>query len=379
MIRLLLAAGVSLGFSIFMTKFLIEWLVRHRIGQPIHSDVPDGHTTKAGTPTMGGTAIVSGALVGYVLSNLLVNAFLSSENGVAVYTRTGIYVMLAIAGAGLVGLLDDWIKVANERNLGLNKRSKMLGLFAVAFGLAIALITRTGLSPIVSFVRADAGGFQLAKWVWVIFAVLVITGTANAVNFTDGLDGLAAGASTLAFGAFVVIGFWAFRYPELYGVAHALDLAVVAAAMMGGCLGFLWWNASPAQIFMGDTGSLAIGTALAALALTTNTTLLLVVIGALFVGETISVVLQVFSFRVFHRRIFRMAPIHHHFELKNWPETTVIIRFWIVSGLCTAMGLGLFYADFLSTGVSGSGGETETVQSVTTVTTDAPATTTGDG
>ena len=365
MIRLLLAAGISLGFSIFMTKFLIEWLVRHRIGQPIHSDVADGHITKAGTPTMGGTAIVSGALVGYVLSNLLVNAFLSSENGVAVYTRTGIYVMLAIAGAGLVGLLDDWIKVANERNLGLNKRSKMLGLFAVAFGLAIALITRTGLSPIVSFVRADAGGFQLAKWVWVIFAVLVITGTANAVNFTDGLDGLAAGASTLAFGAFVVIGFWAFRYPELYGVAHALDLAVVAAAMMGGCLGFLWWNASPAQIFMGDTGSLAIGTALAALALTTNTTLLLVVIGALFVGETISVVLQVFSFRVFHRRIFRMAPIHHHFELK--------------SGLCTAMGLGLFFADFLSTGVSGSGGETETVQSVTTVTTDAPATTTGDG
>jgi phospho-N-acetylmuramoyl-pentapeptide-transferase len=351
MIRLLLAAGISLSVSIVVTKFLIHWLVSHRIGQPIHEDVPDGHVTKAGTPTMGGTAIVCGALVGYVLSNLVDNTLIGDSEG-SVYTRTGIYVMLAIAGAGLVGLLDDWIKVANERNLGLNKRSKMLGLLAVAIALAVGLISRTGLRPVVSFIRADAGGISLAKWVWVIFAVLVITGFANAVNFTDGLDGLAAGAATLAFSAFVVIGFWAFRYPQVYEVSHALDLAVVSAAMMGGCLGFLWWNAPPAQIFMGDTGSLAIGTALAALALTTNTTLLLVIIGALFVVETVSVVLQVFSFRVFHRRIFRMAPIHHHFELKGWPETTVIIRFWIASGLCTALGLGLFYADFLSTGAS---------------------------
>ena len=168
--------------------------------------------------------------------------------------------------------------------------------------------------------------------------MLLIVGTTNAVNLTDGLDGLAGGAATLAFTAFMVIGFWAFRHPLVYGVPHALDLAVVAACMPGACVGFLWWNAAPAQIFMGDTGSLAIGAALAGLALMTNTSLLLPIIGGLFVVETLSVILQVASFRIFGRRVFRMAPIHHHFELRGWPETTVIIRFWIMSGICTAVG-----------------------------------------
>ena len=183
-----------------------------------------------------------------------------------------------------------------------------------------------------------------------LWAVLLILGTSNAVNLTDGLDSLAAGSSVFAFAAFVVIGFWAFRNQDIYGIPHALDLAILAAAMGGASAGFMWWNAAPARIFMGDTGSLALGTGMAALALATNTHLLLPIIGGLFVMETLSVIIQVFSFRVFGTRVFRMAPIHHHFELGGWPETTVIIRLWIMTGFATAVALGLFYADFVSIG-----------------------------
>ena len=183
-----------------------------------------------------------------------------------------------------------------------------------------------------------------------IFAVLLIVGTSNAVNLTDGLDGLAAGSAILCFSAYTVIPFWQFRHAEFFGVDHALDLSVISASMVGALVGFLWWNAAPARIFMGDTGSLAIGSGLAALALSTDTQLLLGVVGGLFVMETASVVLQVARFRMARRRFFRMAPIHHHFELGGWPETTVIIRFWILSGLCTAGGLGIFYADSIAKG-----------------------------
>jgi phospho-N-acetylmuramoyl-pentapeptide-transferase len=176
--------------------------------------------------------------------------------------------------------------------------------------------------------------------------VLLIVAFTNAVNLTDGLDGLAAGSSIFGFSAYLIIGFWAFRNPG-YQVEHALDLAVVSASMLGATIGFLWWNAAPARIIMGDTGSLAIGAALSGLALLTNTQLLLPIIGGLFVFETLSVIIQVFAFRVFHRRVFRMAPIHHHYELADWPETTVIIRFWILAGLATSLGLGLYYADWI--------------------------------
>ena len=202
------------------------------------------------------------------------------------------------------------------------------------------------------FTRFDRPGLELGNVGWAVLAVLLILATTNAVNLTDGLDGLAAGSSILSFAAFVVIGFWAFRHPDVYQLPHALDLSVVAAAMLGACAGFLWWNAAPAQIIMGDTGALAIGAALACLALTTNTELLLPIIGGLFVIETLSVIIQVTSFRLFHRRVFRMAPIHHHFELGGWPETTVIVRFWLLAGLCAALALGLFYADFIHIGVA---------------------------
>jgi phospho-N-acetylmuramoyl-pentapeptide-transferase len=340
-IPLLLAGGISLVASLIGTRYLIDWLTSHRVGQPIQEDGPQGHVTKAGTPTMGGVAFVAAAILGYVAAHV--------RSGL-VFTRTGLIVMGTIAGAAAVGAIDDWIKVSRERNLGLSSRAKMLGLLVVAVGFAVATLVLTDVHTTISFTRFDSPGIDISNPVWALWAVLLIAGTTNAVNLTDGLDGLAAGSSIFAFMSFVVVSFWVFRHPEVYDVEHALDLAVVAASMLGGVTGFLWWNANPARIFMGDTGSLAIGAALAALALTTNTQLLLVVIGSLFVLETLSVILQVGRFRLTGKRVFRMAPVHHHFELGGWPETTVIIRFWIMAGLGTALALGLFYADFIGTG-----------------------------
>ena len=339
-----MAGGLSLAFSLVGTRFLIEWLRSHQFGQPIREEGPEMHRTKAGTPTMGGLAIVAAAVAGYTVSHL---------RSRVVYTRSGIFVLALVVGAGLVGFLDDWIKIRAARNLGLNKRMKVLGLLAVAMAFGVACVWLTGVHTTLSFTRyssfetAGLLNIDFGKVGWVVWSVLLIMASTNAVNLTDGLDGLAAGSSIFSFAAFTIIGFWAFRNPEIYQVEHALDLAVVAAAMLGGCTGFLWWNAHPARIFMGDTGSLAIGAGLAGLALTLNTALLLPVIGALFVVEALSVIIQVVSFRGFGgRRVFRMAPIHHHYELGGWPETTVIVRFWIIAGLATALALGMFYADF---------------------------------
>jgi phospho-N-acetylmuramoyl-pentapeptide-transferase len=343
MIRLVLATGIASVVALVGTKLLITALTRRHIGQPIHEDVPQGHTVKAGTPTMGGLAIVVGGIAGYVVSDLYDGVF----------TWTGLATMGAIAGAGFVGFLDDWIKIANERNLGLNKRAKMIGLLVVALSFALVMLWKTNVHTTISFTRWDDLGWGISKFAWAVWAILLITATSNAVNLTDGLDGLAAGSSALVFAAYVVMGYWIFRHPGIYGISVGLDLAVAAAAMMGACAGFLWWNAAPAQIFMGDTGSLAIGTGLAALALSSSTVLLLPVLGLLFVLETVSVIMQVASFRTTGRRIFRMAPIHHHFELMGWPETTVIIRLWMLTAGCTAVGLGLFYREYLQVGGAG--------------------------
>jgi phospho-N-acetylmuramoyl-pentapeptide-transferase len=341
MIPLLIAGAISLAVSLVGTRHLIDWLRDHKMGQPIHEDVPDGHTVKAGTPTMGGVAIVVAAAVGYAASHF---------HGGLLFTRSGLLVMLAIAAAGMVGALDDWIKISHERNLGLNKRAKMGGLLIVAVGFSVGTVLWTDVETTLSFTRWNEPGWELGSVVWVIWAVLLILGTTNAVNLTDGLDGLAAGTSIYAYLAITVIAFWNFRHFDVYHVNHALDLSVIAAAMVGAITGFLWWNAPPAQVFMGDTGSLAIGAGLATLGLTLNVQLLLPIIGALFVFETLSVIVQIGSFQLFHRRVFRMAPVHHHFELGGWPETTVIIRFWVLALMATAVALGIYYADFVSTG-----------------------------
>jgi phospho-N-acetylmuramoyl-pentapeptide-transferase len=345
MIGLLLAASTSLFVTLIGTRFLIDWLRSRQIGQPIHEDVPSGHTTKAGTPTMGGVVIVLGAFLGYLVAHL--------REGV-IFTRSGILVILAITGAGVVGAFDDWIKVSRERNLGLSKGAKMGGLFTVAVTFAALAAFHTPAHFTLSFTRFT-NGVDVGRWPWIALVIFLILATTNAVNLTDGLDGLAAGSAAFGFAAYVIIGFWALTHPA-YELEHAFDLAVVAAGMLGGCTGFLWWNAAPARIIMGDTGSLAIGSGLACLAALTATPLLFPIIAGLYIFETVSVILQVGSFRLTGKRVFRMAPVHHHFELLGWPETTVIIRFWILAALCTAAALGLFYADFVGNGSLSVGG-----------------------
>jgi len=344
MIRLLFAAAIAITVSLVGTRLLIDWLTRMRIGQPIREDGPSGHLTKAGTPTMGGVAIVAGAGLGWLISDFFGGT----------YTRRGILVIGLMAGAGLVGLIDDWLKVSQARNLGLNKRAKFLGLTAVSVIFVVGVMRFTHISTTLALTRFNYPGIQLHTVGWALWAIFIILALTNGVNLTDGLDGLAAGSAIFGFAAFVVIGFWGFRHQSIYGDQSFLDLAVVSAAMLGACTGFLWWNAAPAKIFMGDTGSLAIGAALAGLGLSTNTQLLLILICGLYVAETVSVILQVGSFKLTGKRVFRMAPIHHHFEtpIGSWPETTVIVRFWILAGLCTALALGIYYADFVSLGVN---------------------------
>ena len=340
MINLAIAGCVSFVVAVLGMPVLIKWLAARGISQPIRDDGPAAHHAKKGTPTMGGIMIVVAAIVGYLVPHL--------RPGLP-FSRGGLMVVWAFVGAGVVGLTDDWIKVTRKRSLGLNKRAKIVGQLIVAVSFAVGSVRWVNVQHVLGFARWNSPGWKLSVVLFVISTVLVLVGASNAVNISDGLDGLAAGTSVYAFFAYAVMCFWMFRNPNTYRVPQALDLAVVATSMVGACLGFLWWNAAPARIFMGDVGALAIGSAFGALAVITYTQLLLPIIGGLFVFETISVILQVGSFRLFNkRRIFRMAPIHHHFELKGWPETTVIIRFWIISILLVAAGIGFFFGDFIS-------------------------------
>jgi len=342
-ISIFTSGGIALLVAGFGTPILLRWLTRRQIGQQIREDGPAIHLVKAGTPTMGGITMILAAVVGYVLGH--VGTHVS-------FSRDGALILAAVVAAGCIGLTDDWLKVRRQRSLGLNKRAKFLLQLAVGIGFALGARYWAHAHTTLSFTRYNVPGVELGTGLWILWAVFVIVSESNAVNLTDGLDGLAAGSSAFSFSCFAMIGYWQFRQMHLhiYAVPDALDLALVGVAMAGACVGFLWWNAAPARIFMGDTGSLAIGTGLACLALVMNVQLLLLIIGGLFLVETLSVVIQVISFRCFHTRVFRMAPLHHHFELMGWPETTVIVRFWIFSALCTALGLGIFYADFLSFG-----------------------------
>lgn len=332
------SGGIALWVAALGTPLLIRWLANKRIGQQIRADGPSMHLAKAGTPTMGGVAIVGAVVIGYGMGHLGTHV---------AFSRSGLLVVGVTFVAGVIGLADDWIKVRHRRSLGLNKRAKFAAQITMAVAFALAAEHWAGVNTHLSFTRWDSFGIDLGPVVWVLWAVFIIVGTANAVNLTDGLDGLASGSATFCFACLAIIGYWQFRHFSIYHVRSALDLALTSVALAGSCLGFLWWNAAPARIFMGDTGSLAIGSGLAGLCLLMNLQLLLAIIGGLFVIVTLSVVVQVVSYRLFGRRVFRMAPIHHHFELVGWPETTVIVRFWILAGLFCAFGLGVFYADFL--------------------------------
>ena len=344
MIFILIAALVGLVLSLVATPFAVRVFRRQGYGQLIRDDGPDSHHTKRGTPTMGGAVIIAATLIGYGVAHFGIG-----------FRSSGLLVVFTMAGLGAVGFLDDFIKIRMQRSLGLNKTAKLVGQLVIAVAFAVLALQLADASTSVSFIRDTS--IRLGAIGFVIWVYLMVSATSNGVNLTDGLDGLAAGSAAMVFAAYTVMTFWMSRNlcdsqqtPGCYVVADPLDLAIVSAAAMGACFGFLWWNAAPAKIFMGDTGSLALGGALASLAVLSRTELLLVVLGGLFVVETLSVILQVVAFRGFQRRVFNMAPIHHHFELAGWPEFTVIVRFWIVAGLAVAFGLGLFYAEYLSRG-----------------------------
>ena len=344
MIALLIAVTFAFGFAFVAMPLVIRALRRNDVGQFIQEDVSE-HSHKRGTPTMGGTVVIVATVLGYAIAHLRI---WSPEAGFGLdprpFSAEGGLALLALVGMGVIGFIDDYKKYARKQNLGLSKRWKFGGQLLVA-GLFAWGAVLAAVSTELSLTREL--GFDLG-WAYPLWVLFLLTAAANAVNLTDGLDGLAAGSSALVFGAFVIIGFWQFRNPSVYAVEGALDLGIFAAALLGSVMAFLWYNAAPAEVFMGDVGSQALGGAMAALALLTNTHLLLGVLGGLYVMEATSVILQVGSFRMFGKRIFRMAPIHHHFELRGWPETTVIIRFWIIAGICVALGLGIFYGDFIS-------------------------------
>jgi phospho-N-acetylmuramoyl-pentapeptide-transferase len=348
--QILIAGAFALIFSIFGTRVLIGALARKGYGQIIREDGPSSHHIKHGTPTMGGIIFILAAILGYLFAHLV--------TGNAI-TASALLVIGLVVALGFIGFLDDWLKVSRQNSRGLPGRYKLLGqaIFAGVFGyLGLQFADQDSLTPIseyLSGVRETA--IYLGPALVIIFIIVMVMSASNGVNLTDGLDGLATGASIMTFLAFVLIGVWEFGQScalnataGCYAVRDPLDLAVLAAAFAGGCTGFLWWNTPPAKIFMGDTGSLALGGAIAGLAATLRVELLLIPLGGLFVIITMSVLIQTAYFKISGgKRVFKMAPLHHHFELIGWAQITVVIRFWIIAGLCVAVGLGLFYAQWV--------------------------------
>ncbi|MFF2516293.1 phospho-N-acetylmuramoyl-pentapeptide-transferase [Streptomyces sp. NBC_01136] len=348
--QILFAGVIGLFLTLIGTPLLIKLLARKGYGQYIRDDGPKEHHSKRGTPTMGGIAFILATIIAYFLSKVITGK---------PPTFSGLLVLGLMSGMGLVGFLDDYIKIVKRRSLGLRAKAKMAGQLIVGISFAVLALQfadnhgNTPASTRLSFV--EDFGWTIGPVLFVVWALFMILAMSNGVNLTDGLDGLATGAATMVFGAYTFIGVWQFQEScanaqtltnpaACYEVRDPLDLAVVASALMGACFGFLWWNTSPAKIFMGDTGSLALGGALAGLAICSRTELLVALLGGLFVLITMSVVIQVGSFRLTGRRVFRMAPLQHHFELKGWSEVLVVVRFWIIQGMCVIVGLGLFYA-----------------------------------
>ncbi len=348
--QILFAGVIGLFLTLVGTPLLIKLLARKGYGQYIRDDGPREHHAKRGTPTMGGIAFILATLLAYFLSKVITGQ---------PPRFSGVLVLGLMTGMGLVGFLDDYIKIVKRRSLGLRAKAKMAGQLIVGITFAVLALqfadnrNNTPASTKLSFVQDF--GWSIGPVLFVVWALFMILAMSNGVNLTDGLDGLATGASVMVFGAYTFIGVWQFQEScanaqtltnpaACYEVRDPLDLAVVAAALMGACFGFLWWNTSPAKIFMGDTGSLALGGALAGLAICSRTELLVALLGGLFVLITMSVVIQVGSFRLTGKRVFRMAPLQHHFELKGWSEVLVVVRFWIIQGMCVIVGLGLFYA-----------------------------------
>lgn len=352
--KLVVASGVISVLVVFVgTPLLIKLLLRRGYSQAIRVSTegepyPE-HEGKRGTPSMGGVAIIMGVVLAYGLTHLI---FWTPPSPSALLI---LYLMLGLAA---VGVADDYLKIFKQRSTGLRARTKLIGQAVVALSfayLALQFPNAIGETPAVtavSFIRDTPLVLPVALYVlWIWF---LVTASTNGVNLTDGLDGLATGAATMTFGAYVLIGVWQYGQScfftpgaACYPTASPLDLAALAAACAGACFAFLWYNAAPAKIFMGDTGSLAIGGAIAGFAVISRTELLLALLGGLFVLISLSVIGQVASYKVLHRRMLLMAPLHHHFEMKGWPEVNIVVRFWIIQGMCVALGLTIFYAEWV--------------------------------
>ena len=314
--EILIAGIASLLLCMFLGPSFISYLREKEFGQQIREEGPAGHAGKAGTPTMGGLIMAVSVAIPYLILSKL------SDASLAVFGT-----MLA---AGLLGFIDDWTKITQRRSLGVSGKRKLVAQALIAIALWLVATKLVGLDETIDFrlwdIQLDIGPF------YPVMIFLVLAGATNGVNLTDGLDGLAAGCS-----AIVLLAYTAMTLSVGNG-----DLALISACLVGACVGFLWFNSFPAAIFMGDTGSLALGGAIAALAVMTKTEVLLLIIGGIFVIEALSVLIQVFSFQRFRKRVFLMAPVHHHFELMAWSETKIILRFWIVTGICAAIGFTLY-------------------------------------
>ena len=359
----IVAVCVAFVLSLLCTPLAIKALTRLKAGQPIRDINPAGHAVKRGTPTMGGLVFIGATLVAYIAGHLTLKTLSKNYIVSSGPTLTGLFLLGLFVFCGAIGFADDFLKVRKRNSLGVSARWKLILQVIVGgtFG-AIALYFpsggRTVASTFLSFIR-DISWLDVGKIVAVIVMVAIVMGTTNAVNITDGLDGLATGAATMVFAGYMMIAFWQFRHwcgdpsaPSFtgrycYDVRDPLEMALIAGAAAGALLGFLWWNTSPARVFMGDTGSMAIGGLTAALAVSTRTELLLPIMGLLFVIITMSVIIQVISYKTTGKRVFRMSPLHHHFELAGWSEVNIVVRFWIIAGIGVAVALGLFYGDFL--------------------------------
>jgi phospho-N-acetylmuramoyl-pentapeptide-transferase len=367
----IVAAAVAFLVSLFGTPLAIKIFTRLKAGQPIRADGPQMHMTKQGTPTMGGVVFIVATIIAYVAGHIALTTLPSQQIFQVGPTITALVLLGLMVFCGAVGFLDDFLKVRRRNSGGLNKRGKLLGqlLVGATFGIIALYFPSTMLDPsgsatntetvgstAVSFIR-ELTWLDIGKVGAVILFVFIVLASTNGVNLTDGLDGLATGASTMVLGAYALIAFWQYRHwcadpnysgAYCYAVRDPLEIALIAGAAAGACVGFLWWNTSPARIFMGDTGALGLGGLIAGMAMSTRTLLLLIIIGGLFVIITMSVVIQIISFKTTGKRVFRMSPLQHHFELAGWSEVNIVVRFWIIAGIGVAMALGLFYSDFLA-------------------------------
>ena len=369
----IVAAFIAFIISILLTPVAMKVFTRLRADQPIRELNPQGHQGKRGTPTMGGVVFILATVIAYIVGHLVLSTLPEQQLRFtpAGATATGVVLLGLFIGTGLLGFIDDYLKVTKKNSLGLSKRGKLIGqaLVGAVFGVIALYFPRNFVdntsrrrhitvgSEYLSFVK-NIYWLEIGKIGAVLLFVFVVMAMSNAVNLTDGLDGLATGASIMVIGAYALVGFWQYRHwcvdPD-YGYAakycyearDPLEVAMVAAAAVGALAGFLWWNTSPARIFMGDTGALGLGGLITGLAYATNTVLLVPILGLLFLIITITWVMQIGSFRLTGKRIFRMVPLQHHFELAGWSEVNIVVRFWIIAGLGVAIGIGLFYADFL--------------------------------